>query len=103
MKKNNLPLVSIIIAMYKGEKYIRECIESVINQDYSELEIILIDDGSPDKCGEIADKYAQKDKRIIVVHQKNMGVSASRTKELIYRMVSIFALLIRMMLFQQTI
>ena len=80
MKKNNLPLVSIIIAMYKGEKYIKECIESVINQDYSELEIILIDDGSPDKCGEIADKYAQKDKRIIAVHQKNMGVSASRNK-----------------------
>lgn len=75
-------LISVIIGMYKGEKYIKECIDSVINQDYSNLEIILVDDGSPDKCGMIADTYAQTDSRIKVIHQKNAGVSASRNHAL---------------------
>lgn len=73
-----LPLVSIIIGMYKGEKYIKECVDSVLNQDYSNIEVLLIDDGSPDKCGEIAEKYQETDPRVKVVHQKNAGVSASR-------------------------
>lgn len=78
MKVNNRPLVSIIIGMYKGEKYIKECIESVLDQDYSNIEVLLIDDGSPDKCGEIADNYKKNDPRVKVVHQKNAGVSISR-------------------------
>ncbi len=72
------PLVSIIIGMYNGEKYIRECINSVLNQTYTNLELLLIDDGSHDECGSIADKFAEKDKRIKVFHEKNAGVSASR-------------------------
>lgn len=80
MNSSAKPLVSIIIGMYKGEKYIKECINSVINQDYSNLEIILIDDGSPDQCGTIADDYAKMDSRIVVIHQTNSGVSASRNK-----------------------
>ena len=55
----NRPLISMIVGMYKGEKYIRECIDSVIRQDYTNLEIILVDDGSPDNCGSIADTYAE--------------------------------------------
>lgn len=73
----NRPLISMIVGMYKGEKYIRECIDSVIRQDYTNLEIILVDDGSPDNCGSIADTYAESDSRIVVVHQKNAGVSRS--------------------------
>lgn len=78
MINEKMPLISIIIGMYKGEKYIRDCIDSVINQDYENIEIILIDDGSPDKCGLIADEYSKLDSRIYVIHQENMGVSTSR-------------------------
>ena len=79
---NERAKVSIIVALYKGEKYINECIESIVKQDYTNLEIILVDDGSPDNCGKIADDYAKKDSRIQVIHQKNQGVSASRNNGL---------------------
>ena len=54
-----LPLISIIIPVYKVEKYLEKCIKSVLNQTYSNLQIILVDDGSPDKCGEICDDYSK--------------------------------------------
>ena len=60
---------SVIVPIYKVEKYIRECIESVMNQTYSNWELILVDDGSPDKCPEICDEYAVKDNRVIVCHK----------------------------------
>lgn len=82
MYNNDMPLISVIIAMYKGEKYIRECIESVQNQDYINIEVILVDDGSPDKCGKIADFYKKNDSRIKVIHQINSGVSVSRNNAL---------------------
>lgn len=72
------PLITIIIGIYNCERYLSECIQSVIEQDYTNLEIILIDDGSKDNSGKIVDKYADMDSRIIVVHQKNAGVSNSR-------------------------
>ena len=81
-KQEKQPLVTIIVGMYKGEKYLKECIESIINQTYKNLEIILVDDGTPDKCGEIADEYANTDNRIKVIHQKNSGVSTSRNNGL---------------------
>ena len=65
----NQPLLSVIIPVYKVEKYLRQCVDSVINQTYKNLEIILVDDGSPDNCGKICDEYAQKDRRIKVIHQ----------------------------------
>ena len=71
------PLVSVIVPVYKVEKYLSNCIESVINQTYSNWELILVDDGSPDRSGEIADMYAERDSRIKVVHQKNAGVSGT--------------------------
>lgn len=74
----NEPLVSVIIPVYKVERYITRCIESVLNQTYKNLEIILIDDGSPDKCGEICDAYAKADGRIQVIHKKNGGLSDAR-------------------------
>lgn len=78
----NEPLITIIVSMYKGEKYIKDCIESIVQQDYKNIEIILVDDGSPDRCGSIADSYANIDSRIIVIHQVNEGVSASRNHAL---------------------
>ena len=71
-------LVSIIIPVYKVEKYLPNCIESILRQTFKDFELILVDDGSPDNCGEICEEYAQKDSRIKVVHQPNGGLSAAR-------------------------
>ena len=71
-------LVSVIIPIYKVEPYLIRCLDSVVNQTYKNLEIILVDDGSPDKCPQICDEYAKKDNRIIVIHQENGGLSAAR-------------------------
>ena len=73
-----MPKISIIVPVYKVEKYIEQCIESILNQTFKDFELILVDDGSPDKCPEICDKYALKDERIKVIHQKNRGLSAAR-------------------------
>lgn len=70
--------VSIIIPVYNVEKYIKRCIESVLAQTMKDFELILIDDGSPDKCGKICDEYAKCDSRICVIHKKNEGVSVAR-------------------------
>lgn len=73
-----MPELSIIVPVYKVEKYLVKCIESILNQTFTDFELILVDDGSPDKCGSICDEYAKKDFRIKVLHQKNKGVSAAR-------------------------
>lgn len=75
-------LISIIIPVYKVEKYLEKCIQSVINQTYENLQIILVDDGSPDNCGKICDEYAKKDHRIEVIHKSNGGLSDARNKGL---------------------
>ena len=72
------PLISIIIPVYNVEKYLSECIESVINQTYKNLEIILVNDGSTDSCPQICEEYAAKDNRIKVIHKKNGGLSDAR-------------------------
>ena len=77
-KIDNGNLVSVIIPVFNVEKYLPECLESVMNQDYQNLEIILINDGSTDNSGKICDKYAKQDKRIRIVHKTNSGVSDSR-------------------------
>lgn len=71
-------LVSVIVPVYNVEKYLERCIESIIHQSYRNLEIILVDDGSTDNSGMICDKYKEKDKRIIVIHKKNGGLSDAR-------------------------
>ena len=73
-----MPELSIIVPVYNVEKYLPKCIESILAQTFTDFELILIDDGSPDRCGEICDEYAAKDSRIVVIHQKNQGVSAAR-------------------------
>lgn len=73
-----LPLISVIIPIYKVEKYLPDCLDSVLTQEYSNMEIILVDDGSPDGCPAICDHYAKNDQRIRVIHQKNAGLAAAR-------------------------
>lgn len=70
--------VSIVIPVYNAESYLTDCIESIINQSYQNIEIILVDDGSTDNSGSICDNYAKKDNRIKVIHEKNSGVSTAR-------------------------
>lgn len=72
------PKVSIIVPMYSVEKYVEQCIDSLLNQTLQEIEIILVDDGSPDRSGDIADDYAKKDSRIKVIHKKNGGLGPAR-------------------------
>lgn len=72
------PKISIIVPVYKVEKYLERCIESILQQTYRNIEIILVDDGSPDNCPEICDKFAKMDKRIQVIHKPNGGVSSAR-------------------------
>lgn len=71
-------LISIIIPIYKVELYIDKCIESILKQTWKNIEVILVDDGSPDKCGQICDEYAKKDTRIKVIHKDNGGLSDAR-------------------------
>lgn len=72
------PLISIIVPVYKVEKFLNRCIESLIQQTYSNLEIILVDDGSPDNCPKICDEWTEKDNRIVVYHKVNGGLSDAR-------------------------
>lgn len=71
-------LISVIIPIYKVEKYIHKCIDSVINQTYKNIEVLLVDDGSPDDCPQICDDYALKDSRVKTIHKKNGGLSDAR-------------------------
>lgn len=71
-------LISVIIPIYNVEKYLKRCVDSVLNQTYNNLEIVLVDDGSPDNSGKICDDYAKSDSRIKVVHKKNGGLSSAR-------------------------
>lgn len=74
----NLVKISVIVPVYKVEKYLEKCLNSILNQTYKNLEIILVDDGSPDNCGVICDQYAKLDNRIIVIHKENGGLSEAR-------------------------
>lgn len=73
-----MSLLSVIVPVYKVERYLSECLDSILSSTYTELEIILVDDESPDNCPSICDEYARKDLRIKVIHQKNQGVTAAR-------------------------
>ena len=74
----SIPRVSIIVPVYKVEAYLTECVESLLRQTYREIEIILVDDGSPDNCGAMCDEYALRDSRVKVIHQENQGPSIAR-------------------------
>lgn len=73
-----MPRISVIVPVYKVEPYLRRCVDSILGQTFDDFELILVNDGSPDNCPEICNEYAQKDPRVIVIHQKNGGLSAAR-------------------------
>ena len=72
------PLISVIVPIYKVESYLHQCVDSILSQTHSNLEIILVDDGSPDRCGAICDEYAAKDPRVKSIHKENGGLSDAR-------------------------
>jgi glycosyltransferase involved in cell wall biosynthesis len=72
------PMISIVVPVYKAEPYLRRCVDSILAQNFTDFELILVDDGSPDKSGIICDEYAQKDTRVRIIHKKNGGVSSAR-------------------------
>ena len=74
------PKVSVIVPVYKAEKYLRKCVDSLLAQTFRDFEVLLVDDGSPDKSGAICDEYARKDPRVRVFHKENGGVSSARNK-----------------------
>lgn len=76
------PKISVIVPVYNVERFLSKCLDSIINQTYENLEIILVNDGSPDNCGLICDEYAEKDNRITVIHKKNKGISSARNSGL---------------------
>lgn len=78
MSELSSPKISVIVPVYKVEEYLHRCIDSILSQSFTDFELILVDDGSPDNCGKICDEYAQKDSRIRVFHKSNGGVSSAR-------------------------
>ncbi len=73
-----MPEISVIVPVYKVEPYLHRCVDSILNQTFTDFELILVDDGSPDNCPAICDEYAEKDNRVHVIHQENGGLSAAR-------------------------
>lgn len=72
------PLFSVIVPIYKAEKYLDQCVQSILNQTFTDFELILVDDGSPDRCGEMCDEYAALDPRVKVIHKENGGIASAR-------------------------
>ena len=70
--------ISVIVPVYKVEEFLSRCVDSILCQSYPDFEVILVDDGSPDRCGQMCEDYARQDSRIHVIHQENGGLSAAR-------------------------
>lgn len=83
-----MPEISVIVPVYKVEKFIHRCVDSILCQSFRNFELILVDDGSPDSCGKICDRYAENDNRIHVIHQRNGGLSAARNTGIDYVMAN---------------
>ena len=73
--RDKMPLVSVVVPIYNVELYLKECVDSILSQTYKDIEVILVDDESPDSCGKLCDDYAVMDGRVKVVHKKNGGLS----------------------------
>ena len=77
-----MPEISVIVPVYRAEAYLHDCVDSILAQTFSDFELILVDDGSPDNCGAICDDYAARDSRVRVIHQENQGQAAARNRAL---------------------
>ena len=77
-----MPKISVIVPVYNVEKYLARCIDSILDQSFADFEVILVDDGSPDKSGEICEYYKAQDNRIVVIHQNNEGQASARNRAL---------------------
>ena len=84
MNAHQSPKISVIVPVYKAEKYLHRCVDSLLAQTFADFEIILVDDGSPDSSGTICDEYARNDKRIKVIHKENGGLSDARNAGIMY-------------------
>ena len=78
MREEKAPLISVIVPVYRAEKYLHRCVDSLLSQTFPDFEVLLVDDGSPDRSGEICDEYAKKDSRVRVFHKENGGVGSAR-------------------------
>ena len=78
--QQNTELISVVVPVYNTESYLNKCIDSLLNQTYTNMEIILVDDGSTDHSGEICDSYAGKDSKIHVIHKENEGTASARNR-----------------------
>lgn len=97
------PLISVIVPIYKVEKYLTICVDSLLRQSYGNLEIILVDDGSPDECPAICDQYQNKDNRIKVIHKKMVDCLMQEMPDWILRRESMWRSLIQMILLMRII
>lgn len=77
-----MPEISVIVPVYRAENYLRACVDSILSQSFSDIQVILVDDGSPDNCGAICEEYASRDSRVVSIHQKNQGQAAARNHAL---------------------
>lgn len=82
--------ISIIVPIYNVEKYLERCVDSLVNQTYENIEIILVDDGSPDYCPQLCDEYAKKDSRIVVIHKKMVAFRMQEIMDYVKHLESIF-------------
>ncbi len=82
MSLSTANLISVIVPIYNVEEYLERCVDSILAQDHKDIELILVDDGSPDRCGEMCDTYAAQDSRVTVIHQQNAGLSGARNSGL---------------------
>ena len=76
------PMVSIIVPIYNAEQYLRRCVDSILNQEYTDYELLLVNDGSTDASGDICEEYGDRDSRVLVIQKENTGVSDSRNRAL---------------------
>lgn len=96
MKELEKPLISIIVPVYKVEKYLKRCVDSILTQTYQNMEVILVDDGSPDNCGAICDRYKETDNRVVVFIRKMAAYPMPEMRQFRWPRVSTLALLIAM-------
>lgn len=94
------PLITIIVPIYRVEQYLDRCVKSLVNQTYTKIEILLVDDGSPDSCPMLCEEWGKRDTRIKVLHKENGGLSDARNYGIVHAKENMFLLWIQMIMYQ---